>query len=142
MTMGSAMAVTSPQVSAGCLVQIIHFRLCKQSLDIVAVTGAVSALDNLLEELGTWGKDIKEHMDMDTGDKKGNLDLEDQLDDLTEKLKTALETGEPMVETLGKCSKCGGEITDKSTLVGEKVFHSDCFACDSCQTRYIQGIQS
>ena len=94
MTMGSAMAVTSPQVSAECLVQIIHFRLCKQSRDIVAlVTGAVSALDNLLEELGTWGQDIKEHMDMDTVDKKGDLDLEDQLDDLTEKLKTALETG-------------------------------------------------
>ena len=98
------------------------------------MTGAVSALDNLLEELGTWGKDIKEDGDMDTADKKG--DLEDQLDDLTEKLKAALETGEPMVESLGKCSKCGEEITDKSMLVGDKVFHGDCFVCDSCHTRY------
>ena len=98
-----------------------------------AVTGAVSALDNLLEELGTWGKDIKGDGDMDTAGKSG--DLEDQLDDLTEKLKTALETGEPVVETLGSCSKCGGEITEKSILVGDKAFHGECFVCDSCQTR-------
>lgn len=96
------------------------------------VTGAVSALDNLLEELGTWGKDIKEHGDMDTTDKKG--DLEDQLDDLTEKLKTALETGEPMVESLGACFKCGEEIKEKSILVGDKVFCEGCFVCDSCHT--------
>ena len=112
----------------------IHFRLCKHCLETVAVTGAVSALDNLLEELGTWGKDIKEDGDMDTTDKKGGL--EDQLDDLTEKLKAALETGEPMLESLGACFKCGEEIKEKSILVGKKVFCEGCFVCDSCHTRY------
>ena len=110
-----------------------HFLLCKHCLETAAVTGAVSALDNLLEELGTWGNDTKEHGDMDTTDKKG--DLEDQLDDLTEKLKTALETGEPMVESLGACFKCGEEIKEKSILVGDKVFCEGCFVCDSCHTR-------
>ena len=115
----------------------IHFLLCKHCLiHIVAVTGAVSDLDNLLEELGAWGKDIREEGDMDTTDKKG--DLEDQLDDLTEKLKVALETGEPMAETLGTCFKCGEEIKEKSMLVGDKVYCEGCFVCDSCNTRYVE----
>ena len=100
------------------------------------MTGAVSDLDNLLEELGTWGKDIREDGDMDTTDKKG--DLEDQLDDLTEKLKAALETGEPMAKTLGTCFKCGEEIKEKSMLVGDKVYCEGCFVCDSCNTRYVE----
>ena len=100
------------------------------------MTGAVSDLDNLLEELGTWGKDIREEGDMDTTDKKG--DLEDQLDDLTEKLKAALETGEPMAETLGTCFKCGEEIKEKSMLVGDKVYCEGCFVCDSCHIRYVE----
>ena len=118
----------SPQVSAG----VVNI-LCKHCLVIAAVTGAVSALDNLLEELGSWDKEAREDGGMEDTDNKE--DLEDQLDDLTEKLKVALNTGEPMEEILGTCSKCGGKIKEKSMLVGDKVYHEACFVCEYCQNR-------
>ena len=62
----------SPQVSAG----VVNI-LCKHCLVIAAVTGAVSALDNLLEELGSWDKEAREDGGMEDTDNKE--DLEDQL---------------------------------------------------------------
>ena len=66
---------------------------------------------------------------------KDNNDLEAEVDDLTEKLKTAMASGEQIAISVGRCSGCREEITEASVLVGEETFHQGCFVCSECSVR-------
>jgi len=100
---------------------------------------AISQLDSLIEEMESMNDDCKQKCDQDVKSiDDGKIDLENQLDQLTEKLKNAMETGVEMKESLGKCSKCNEEINEKSVLVGDKTYHEDCFLCEHCSTK-LQG---
>ena len=65
------------------------------------MSGAVSDLDSLLGELESLSV---ERRDMEVEEEEGGKEagLEVELDDLTEKLKHALDTGEEITNTLGK----------------------------------------
>ena len=67
-------------------------------------------------------------------DRKPN-DLEAEVDDLTEKLKTAMASGGKIESSLGRCSSCKEEISEKSVLVGEETYHEGCFVCSVCSIR-------
>ena len=66
---------------------------------------------------------------------KAGDDLEAEVDDLTEKLKTAMASGVKIESSLGSCSRCGEEIGDKPVLVGTETFHEGCFVCSVCIVR-------
>ena len=91
----------------------------------IAVAGAITNLDSLLIEMEAFNEDNKETV------KENSVSdsLENQLDDLTEKLKAALENGEELNESLGHCSQCSKEIFENSLLVGDKTYHKECFTC-------------
>ena len=57
------------------------------------------------------------------------------MDDLTEKLRTAMASGLEIEASLGRCSACREEISEKSVLVGEETFHEACFVCSACSAR-------
>ena len=65
------------------------------------MSGAVSDLDSLLGELESLSV---ERRDMEVEEEEGGKEagLEVELDDLTEKLRHALDTGEEITNTLGK----------------------------------------
>ena len=71
---------------------------------ILLVSGAVSDLDSLLGELESLSVECKERRGMEAEEEGGGKDagLEVELDDLTEKLRHALDTGEEITSTLGK----------------------------------------
>ena len=62
-------------------------------------------------------------------------DLEAEVDDLTEKLKTAMASGVKIESSLGRCSSCREKISEKSVLVGEETYHEGCFVCFVCSIR-------
>lgn len=64
---------------------------------------AISQLDSLIEEMEIINGNCKEKCDQDgeNGDDV-KIDLEDQLDQLTEKLKNAMDTGVDLKESLGR----------------------------------------
>ena len=69
------------------------------------VSGAVTDLDSLLGELESLSVECQEKLGMEAEEEEeGGKDvgLEVQLDDLTEKLRHALDTGEEITTTLGK----------------------------------------
>ena len=71
------------------------------------MSGAVTDLDSLLGELESLSVECKERRGMEAEEEEeeeGGKDagLEVQLDDLTEKLRHALDTGEEITTTLGK----------------------------------------
>lgn len=100
---------------------------------------AISQLDSLIEEMEIINGNGKEKCDQngENGDDV-KIDLEDQLDQLTNKLKNAMDTGVDLKESLGKCSKCNEEILEKSVLVGDQTYHEGCFLCEHCSTK-LQG---
>ena len=71
---------------------------------ILSVSGAVTDLDSLLGELESLSVECKERRGMEAEEEEGGKEagLEVELDDLTEKLKHALDTGEEITNTLGK----------------------------------------
>ena len=68
------------------------------------MSGAVTDLDSLLGELESLSVECQERRDMEAEEEGGGKEagLEVELDDLTEKLKHALDTGEEITNTLGK----------------------------------------
>ena len=64
---------------------------------------AISQLDSLIEEMEIINGNGKEKCDQngENGDDV-KIDLEDQLDQLTEKLKNAMDTGVDLKESLGR----------------------------------------
>ena len=64
------------------------------------MSGAVSDLDSLLGELESLSVERRDMEVEEEGGKEAGLEVE--LDDLTEKLKHALDTGEEITNTLGK----------------------------------------
>ena len=70
----------------------------------MSVSGAVTDLDSLLGELESLSVECKERRDMEVEEEGGGKEagLEVELDDLTEKLRHALDTGEEITNTLGK----------------------------------------
>ena len=67
------------------------------------VSGAVTDLDSLLGELESLSVECQEKLGMEAEEEGGkDAGLEVQLDDLTEKLRHALDTGEEITTTLGK----------------------------------------
>ena len=97
---------------------------------MIAVTGAISNLDSLMAEMEALNEDGRDEVKNIDSDK-----LENQLDDLTERLKAALDSGEEIKESLGNCSNCNKEIFENSTLVGDKSYHRECFTCHQCSDR-------
>ena len=104
-------------------------KLYKFSKQLCPVSGSISNLDSLLVEMEALMEDSNS-VNNEAKDEKDNL--EDELDDLTEKLKAAMESCEEVKESLGDCVQCKKEITDNSTLVGDKIYHKQCFTCDEC----------
>lgn len=98
---------------------------------VTGVAGAISNLDNLLAEMS---EAINEGVKEPVQEKKASDDLEEQLNDLTDKLKTALENGNVIEEkeSLGLCSHCSKDIFENSLLVGEQTYHKECFTCHQC----------
>jgi len=97
-------------------------------------------LDTLLADMEAFSDD-KNH------DKKAR-DLENKVDLLTDKLKTAFDPETDMTnfrwslsdedttdEKMGHCSACKKYIEGKSVLVGEESFHQTCFVCFHCGDR-------
>ena len=74
------------------------------TLRLLPVSGAVTDLDSLLGELESLSVECREKLGMEAEEEEGGKDagLEVQLDDLTEKLRHALDTGEEITTTLGK----------------------------------------
>lgn len=68
---------------------------------------------------------------MTRGQAPDKRQLEEELDDLTEALKKALESGE---EVVSRCEACQEEISDPSVLavVGDRTYHQSCFVCTAC----------
>ena len=69
------------------------------------VSGAVTDLDSLLGELESLSVECQERRGMEAEEEEEGVKdagLEVQLDDLTEKLRHALDTGEEITTTLGK----------------------------------------
>ena len=64
------------------------------------MSGAVSDLDSLLRELESLSVERRDMEVEEEGGKEAGLEVE--LDDLTEKLRHALDTGEEITNTLGK----------------------------------------
>ena len=64
------------------------------------MSGAVSDLDSLLGELESLSVERRDMEVEEEGGKEAGLEVE--LDDLTEKLRHALDTGEEITNTLGK----------------------------------------
>jgi len=91
------------------------------------VSNAILSLESLLADMDNFSFTKK-----DSEDKR---DLEAEVDDLTEKLKTAMENGEEIPVSVGRCAGCKEEISDKSLLVGDKTYHEPCFVCAKCGVR-------
>ena len=66
------------------------------------MSGAVTDLDSLLGELESLSVECQEKLGMEAEEGGKDAGLEVQLDDLTEKLRHALDTGEEITTTLGK----------------------------------------
>ena len=87
------------------------------------MTSAINTLDSLLTDM--------EEFSVTRGEVPDKSQLEAELDDLTEALKKALESGE---EVVGRCEACQEEISDPSvlTVVGDRTYHQSCFVCTAC----------
>ena len=97
------------------------------------LSATILSLESLLADLENFNVSRREPVK--ARDDRDNNHLEAEVDHLTEKLKTAMARGEKIENSLGSCSRCREEITEKSVLVGEETFHQDCFVCFECSER-------
>ena len=67
------------------------------------VTSTINTLDTLLKDM--------EQFNVRRGETGDQTDLEAEVDDLTEKLRIALESGEEVAGSVGRCEKCREEIS-------------------------------
>merc|ERR1712032_575184 len=106
---------------------------------------AVSSLDCLLADMESFksNKGLNSRgrtVEIEVENKKDE-ELEKKLDNLTDKLLGALQTGTQTPEDgqeksdLGKCAACGSSIEESAVLAGGETFHQDCFTCTHCQGR-------
>ena len=91
---------TVPVVSVSNLCKYFY-RNCQ--LFSVAVSVAISQLDSLIEEMESMNNNCQQKHDQDikSDDDNDKIDLENQLDQLTEKLKNAMEAGVEVKDSLG-----------------------------------------
>ena len=98
------------------------------------LSATILSLETLLADMENFNV-TRQEAAKDKDKDKDNNDLEAEVDDLTEKLKTAMASGEQIAISLGRCSGCREEITEASVLVGEETFHQGCFVCSECGVR-------
>ena len=90
------------------------------------MTSAITSLEKLLADM--------ENFNVPRGD-SGRDDLEAEVDDLTEKLKSAMERRVMTESSLARCEKCQQEVREESVLAGAKTYHQSCFLCVACGLR-------